>query len=233
MHFLTDFVFDIIGSVFGRGKVSRKANRSDVLWSLILLLFIVLVFIPGYIVKRAFRNSDILSGRTAVVSYRNANIIAVVILAVILLLWIGTLVLAMAKQPMGGFKVAVLIINFALIAFIGVFRVMVLVKICDELKHPTTTAPQEYIITEKEKDGTKYYYICFEDGGDYSMIAVPEADYEVFKSSGTPAKDLGSDMFRMVEDAGYEDPQLYANTDGSVTVEYYFNSAIYIGMEEK
>lgn len=231
MEFFIDLVFDIIGSAFGGRRSNRNSNPSNVFWTLILFLFIGLVLIPGYIVKRAFRNSDILSGRTAVESYRTANIIAVVILAVILLLWIGTLVLAMAKQPMGGFKVAVLIINFALIAFIGVFRVMVLVKICDELKHPTTTAPEEYILSTKEQDGTNYYYICFEDGGDYSMIAVPEADYEVFKSSGTPAKDLGSDMFRMVEDAGYEDPKLYTNTDDSVKVEYYFNSAIYIGMK--
>lgn len=233
MHFLTDFVFDIIGSVFGRGKVSRKANRSDVLWSLILLLFIVLVLIPGYIVKRAFRNSDILSGRTAVESYRNANIIAVVILAVVLLLWLGALVLALARPPLGGYKLFTLICSFAVIAFVGVFRVTVLAKICNELKNPTTTAPEEYIITEKEKDGTKYYYICFEDGGDYSMIAVPKEDHDVFEAKGTPKKDLGSDLFKMVENAGYEDPQLYANTDGSVTVEYYFNSAIYIGMEEK
>lgn len=232
IHGLSEMFIDGLSAKTGIDLYPLEKRRADKFWGYVMGAFLIFGILPMFIVDKAVEDSDLLSGETAVRSYYNANMISMVFVTLEFMVWVVVLYTATQKKPHTGMKALCFIFSFIFIIAMGVHYTLATSKMKDDLKNPTVTTPEEYVLCKSDKKGDVKYYIGFEYKGDFPMLEIPFEDHQRLGESGEiDTRRYGSDIFDLVNDAGYSDAKRYSNADESVSIEYYFNSAIYIGLK--
>lgn len=203
-----------------------KSRKERFKWAPLLLVFILLTFLAGF-VKSIFTNgADILAGKATVEKYFTGNLARV-----IAMLLIAAAFVVVVKKTWKGMASSTEQLIFTV--FTGVYILIMFVvalkpvlSIAGELKHPTTKELSSYTLCTDDKG---MHYVAFNDDGAV-LLAIPSDKYAELKNGNLSNKKSTGQAHQMVIDSGYKDVQYY---ESDLSVSYYNKSIIYIDAQLK
>ena len=199
-------------------RLRKEANKNSLF---AMVVFCLIGMGAMAVVSCRTKHTDILSGRTAVEGFMRANVTAFIIMFVCLIVYI---VLMFWSLRRGRKCLMMIIAGLAPVMFMIVFTLSSH-NINEDLKHPRETRVSEYVLCT----GQGQYYVGFEDKGEYILLALPHEDFQELAKGQEEPTHSDSDIYMMIKGSEYtvySDPRLYSTR---ANIEYYFNSAIYLG----
>lgn len=213
MGIFTDNVRDALD-----GYVQSRKERFK--WAPLLVGFMLLTFLAGFVKGFITNGADILAGKATVEKYFTGNLVRLIVMGIIAAIF----VFVVAKTWKG---MASSTEQLIFTVFTGVFIVIMFVvslkpvlSIAKELKNPTTIELSSYTLCTDNKD---MHYVAFNDDGAV-LLAIPTEKYDELANGNISAKQSTGQAHQLVLEDGYRDVQYY---ESEITVTYYNKSIIY------
>ena len=201
------------------GYIESRKERFK--WAPMMIIFMLLTFLAGFVKDIFTKNADILAGKATVEKYFTGNLARV-----IAMLLIAAAFVVVVKKTWKGMASSTEQLIFTV--FTGVFIIIMFIvalkptiNIAKELRSPTTRELSSYTLCTDKKG---MHYVAFNDDGAV-LLAIPSDKYAELKNGNLSNKKSAGQAHQMVIDSGYKDVQYY---ESDLSVSYYNKSIIYV-----
>ena len=203
-----------------------KSRKERLKWAPMMIIFMLLTFIAGF-VKSIFTNgADILAGKATVEKYFAGNLARSIAMGLIAALF--AFVVSKTWKGMASSTEQLIFTVFTGVYILIMFVVALkpVFAIAGELKNPATRELSSYTLCTDDKG---MHYVAFNDDGAV-LLAIPSDKYAELKNGNASNKKNAGQAHQMVIDKGYKDVQYY---ESDLSVSYYNKSIIYIDAQLK
>ena len=204
----------------------RESRRERLKWAPLLLGFIAVTFLAGFVKDIFVGNADILGGKATVEKYFTGNLARLIAMGIIAVAF--AIIVAKTWKGMASSSEQLIFTVMTGIFIVVMFVVTLkpVLSISKELKNPTTKELTSYTLCTDSKN---MHYVAFNDDGAV-LLAIPTEKYNELAKGNVSDKQSTGQAHQMVIEGGYRDVQFY---ESNLTVTYYNKSIIYEKAELK
>jgi hypothetical protein len=205
----------------------RERRREKGKWGGFFCCFLFPAMVVLRIINYVKNSADLLGGATTVKAFRQAYVIGFVVMSVLLIIF-AVAVFKTFKGKQSSMEQLIFTVGAGIvIIWLGLTTAKYVEEYNYDLKNPAKTTVQEYVLCTLDSDGSTTYYLGFEHRGEYLLLAVPHNDYIRLSHGEVSDHRTGNEIYFLVtgsEYTSYENAEIYTS---EISVEYYFNSAIF------
>ncbi len=197
-----------------------RSRKERLKWMPLLLGFIAITFLAGFVKGFITNDADILAGRATVEKYLKGNIVRTIVMVLIIIAFVLVVIKTWKGMASSTEQLIFTIATGLFLVLMFIVTIKPVFAISKELKHPTTKELSSYTLCT---DADGMHYVAFNDDGAV-LLAIPADKYtELQKGSISNKKNTGQAHEIVVED-GYKNIQYY---ESDITITYYNKSIIY------
>jgi len=198
----------------------RESRRERFKWAPLLLAFILLTFLSGFVKDIFVGDADILAGKETVEKYFRGNLARLIVMGLIVAAFVVVVIKTWKGMASSAEQLIFTVATGILVVAMFIVALKPVLSISKELKHPTTKELTSYTLCT---DAKNMHYVAFNDDGAV-LLAIPTEKYNELAQGNISDKQSTGQAHQMVIEGGYRDVQFY---ESELTVTYYNKSIIY------